>query len=79
MIKALTTLIEADSHGIDWRADLEQELEMIDACLRDLAAMKQARRELAVEAGYAHFEEVLIKEHVRREHTQNRFRWNKLA
>ena len=77
MMKTLTQIIEAESHGIEWREDLQHELDMIDRCIKDLQAMKQARRELAVEAGYARFDAVTIKEHVRREHVQQRFAWNK--
>ena len=49
MMKTLTQIIEAESHGIEWREDLQHELDMIDRCIKDLQAMKQARRELAVE------------------------------
>ena len=76
MFKTIQTLIEADSHGIDYREDLKAELAMIDQIEKDLKALKQARRELAVEAGYAEFKEVTIKEHIRKEHIQKRFTWS---
>jgi alpha-D-ribose 1-methylphosphonate 5-triphosphate synthase subunit PhnG len=74
----MTTLrlqIEADSHGVDFRQDLRSELEIIDRLIKDLQAHKTARRELAVESGYAEFKEVTVKEHIRKEHIQNRFAW----
>ena len=74
----MTTLrlqIEADSHGVDFRQDLRSELEIIDRLMKDLQAHKTARRELAVESGYAEFKEVTVKEHIRKEHIQNRFAW----
>jgi hypothetical protein len=40
--------------------------------IKDLQAHKTARRELAVESGYAEFKEVTVKEHIRKEHIQNR-------
>jgi hypothetical protein len=74
----LRAFIEADSHGIDFRQDLRSELEIIDQMIKDLQAHKTARRELAVESGYAEFKEVTWirnKEHIRKEHIQNRFAW----
>jgi phosphoglycolate phosphatase-like HAD superfamily hydrolase len=71
----LRSIIESQSEGTDFRADLTAELEMIDQIEKDLKALKQARRELAVEAGYAEFKEVTIKEHIRKEHSQQRFYW----
>jgi hypothetical protein len=73
----LRVFIEADSHGIDFRQDLRSELEIIDQMIKDLQAHKTARRELAVESGYAEFKEVTerVKEHIRKEHIQNRFAW----
>jgi hypothetical protein len=67
----LRVFIEADSHGIDFRQDLRSELEIIDQMIKDLQAHKTARRELAVESGYAEFKEVTVKEHIRKEHIQN--------
>ena len=71
----LSSIIESGSTGHDFRADLENELEIIEKTIRDLQCMKQARRELAVEEGFAQFREVTIKEHVRKEHVQKRFAW----
>jgi len=76
MFKTIQQLIEVDSYGIDYREDLKTELALIDQIEKDLRALKQARRELAVEAGYAEFKEVTIKEHVRKEHIQKRFTWS---
>jgi hypothetical protein len=67
MITTLRVFIEADSHGIDFRQDLRSELEIIDQMIKDLQAHKTARRELAVESGYAEFKEVTVKEHIRKE------------
>ena len=75
MYKTIQNLIETDSYGVDYREDLKSELAMIDQIEKDLKALKQARRELAVEAGYAEFKEVTIKEHIRKEHIQKRFTW----
>ena len=77
MFNTIKNLIEADSHGIDYREDLKAELAMIAEIEENLKALKQARRELAVEAGYAEFKTVIIKEHVRKEHPQTRFYWLK--
>jgi hypothetical protein len=71
----LRSIIESQSEGTDFRADLTAELEMIDQIEKDLKALKQARRELAVEEGFAQFKEVTIKEHIRKEHIQKRFTW----
>ena len=71
----LRVFIEADSHGVDFRQDLRSELDIIDQMIKDLQAHKTARRELAVESGYAEFKEVTVKEHIRKEHIQNRFAW----
>ena len=72
----LNTMIDSQSEGQDFRDDLMAELDMIDQIEKDLKALKQARRELAVEAGYAEFKEVTIKEHIRKEHIQKRFTWS---
>jgi len=77
MYNTIKKIIEADSHGIDYREDLKAELALINQVEADLKALKQARRELAVEAGYAQFKTVIIKEHIRKEHPQTRFYWNK--
>ena len=53
MYKTIQNLIEIDSQGIDYREDLKSELALIDQIEKDLKALKKARRELAVEAGYA--------------------------
>jgi hypothetical protein len=75
-MSTLRVFIEADSHGIDFRIDLRSELDIIDQMIKDLQAHKTARRELAVESGYAEFKEVTVKEHIRKEHIQNRqFAW----
>ena len=76
MYNTIKQIIEADSQGIDYREDLKAELALIDQIEKDLKALKQARRELAVEAGYAMFKEVTIKEHIRKEHIQKRFTWS---
>jgi hypothetical protein len=74
-MSTLRLQIEADSHGVDFRQDLRSELEIIDRLVKDLQAHKTARRELAIESGYAEFKEVTVKEHIRKEHIQNRFVW----
>ena len=71
----LNSIIESTSTGTDFRSDLEHELHMIEKTIRDLQLMKQARRELAVEEGFAQFNHVTIKEHIRKEHIQYRFAW----
>ena len=76
MYNTIKQIIEADSYGVDYREDLKAELALIDQIEKDLKALKQARRELAVEAGYAMFKEVTIKEHIRKEHIQKRFTWS---
>ena len=76
MYNTIKQIIEADSHGIDYREDLKAELALIDQIEKDLKALKQARRERAVEAGYAMFKEITIKEHIRKEHIQKRFTWS---
>ena len=53
MITTLQNLIEADSYGKDDKEDLRAELALIDRIEADLKALKTARRELAVESGYA--------------------------
>jgi hypothetical protein len=53
----LSSIIESGSTGHDFRSDLENELEIIEKTIRDLQCMKQARRELAVEEGFAQFKE----------------------
>jgi len=69
------SIIESQSEGDDFKADLIAELEMIDLIEKELKILKQSRRELAVEEGFAQFKEVTIKEHIRKEHTQKRFSW----
>ena len=71
----IRSIIESQSEGDDFKADLIAELEMIDRIEKELKTLKQARRELAVEEGFAQFKEVTIKEHIRKEHTQKRFSW----
>ncbi len=71
----LNTMIDSQSEGQDFRDDLMAELEMIDQIEKELKILKQSRRELAVEEGFAQFKEVTIKEHIRKEHTQKRFSW----
>tara|TARA_R100000995_G_scaffold79925_1_gene51311 strand:+ start:87 stop:329 length:243 start_codon:yes stop_codon:yes gene_type:complete len=73
----LNSIIEAETTGTDFRADLEIELDVIERTIKSLQAMKQARREIAVEEGFAQFNQVTIKEHIRKEHIQNRFAWIK--
>jgi len=69
------SIIESQSEGDDFKADLIAELEMIDLIEKELKILKQSRRELAVEEGFAQFKEVTIKEHIRKEHIQKRFSW----
>jgi hypothetical protein len=71
----IRSIIESQSEGDDFKADLIAELEMIDRIEKELKTLKQARRELAVEEGFAQFKEVTIKEHIRKEHIQKRFSW----
>jgi hypothetical protein len=71
----LNTMIDSQSEGQDFRDDLMAELDMIDQIEKELKILKQSRRELAVEEGFAQFKEVTIKEHIRKEHTQKRFSW----
>ena len=71
----LNTMIDSQSEGQDFRDDLMAELNMIDQSEKELKILKQSRRELAVEEGFAQFKEVTIKEHIRKEHTQKRFSW----
>jgi hypothetical protein len=71
----IRSIIESQSEGDDFKADLIAELEMIDRIEKELKILKQARRELAVEEGFAQFKEVTIKEHIRKEHIQKRFSW----
>ena len=71
----LNTMIDSQSEGQDFRDDLMAELDMIDQIEKELKILKQARRELAVEEGFAQFKEVTIKEHIRKEHIQKRFSW----
>jgi hypothetical protein len=71
----IRSIIESQSEGDDFKADLTAELEMIDQIEKELKILKQARRELAVEEGFAQFKEVTIKEHIRKEHIQKRFSW----
>jgi len=71
----LNTMIDSQSEGQDFRDDLMAELNMIDQIEKELKILKQSRRELAVEEGFAQFKEVTIKEHIRKEHTQKRFSW----
>ena len=75
-MSTLRLQIEADSHGVNFRQDLRSELDIIiDRLIKDLQAHKTARRDLAVESGYAEFKEVTVKEHIRKEQIQNRFAW----
>ena len=71
----LNTMIDSQSEGQDFRDDLMAELDMIDQIEKDLKILKQSRRELAIEEGFAQFKEVTIKEHIRKEHIQKRFTW----
>ena len=71
----LNTMIDSQSEGQDFRDDLMAELDMIDQIEKELKILKQSRRELAVEEGFAQFKEVTIKEHIRKEHIQKRFTW----
>ena len=71
----LNTMIDSQSEGQDFRDDLMAELDMIDQIEKELKILKQSRRELAVEEGFAQFKEVTIKEHIRKEHIQKRFPW----
>ena len=71
----LNTMIDSQSDGQDFRDDLMAELDMIDQIEKELKILKQSRRELAVEEGFAQFKEVTIKEHIRKEHIQKRFSW----
>ena len=71
----LNTMIDSQSEGQDFRDDLMAELDMIDQIEKELKILKQSRRELAVEEGFAQFKEVTIKEHIRKEHIQKRFSW----
>ena len=71
----LNTMIDSQSEGQDFRDDLMSELNMIDQIEKELKILKQSRRELAVEEGFAQFKEVTIKEHIRKEHIQKRFSW----
>ena len=71
----LNTMIDSQSEGQDFRDDLMAELDMIDQIEKELKILKQSRRELAIEEGFAQFKEVTIKEHIRKEHTQKRFSW----
>jgi hypothetical protein len=71
----LNTMIDSQSEGQDFRDDLMAELNMIDQIEKELKILKQSRRELAVEEGFAQFKEVTIKEHIRKEHIQKRFSW----
>jgi len=71
----LNTMIDSQSEGQDFRDDLMAELDMIDQIEKELKILKQSRRELAVEEGFAQFKEVTIKEHIRKEHVQKRFSW----
>ena len=71
----LNTMIDSQSEGQDFRDDLMAELDMNDQIEKELKILKQSRRELAVEEGFAQFKEVTIKEHIRKEHIQKRFSW----
>jgi len=71
----LNTMIDSQSEGQDFRDDLMAELDMIDQIEKELKILKQSRRELAIEEGFAQFKEVTIKEHIRKEHIQKRFTW----
>jgi hypothetical protein len=71
----LNTMIDSQSEGQDFRDDLMAELDMIDQIEKELKILKQSRRELAIEEGFAQFKEVTIKEHIRKEHIQKRFSW----
>ena len=66
----LNTMIDSQSEGQDFRDDLMAELDMIDQIEKELKILKQSRRELAIEEGFAQFKEVTIKEHI-----QKRFSW----
>ena len=66
----LNTMIDSQSEGQDFRDDLMAELDMIDQIEKELKILKQSRRELAIEEGFAQF-----KEDIRKEHIQKRFSW----
>ena len=54
------SIIESQSEGDDFKADLIAELEMIDLIEKELKILKQSRRELAVEEGFAQFKDCLL-------------------
>jgi len=68
-LEALDAIVTADADGY------QHKLALIKLVMRDLEALQEATRQMAVEDGYAVFRKVTIKEHVRKEHTQNRFTW----
>ena len=68
-LEALDAIVTADADGY------QHKLALIKLVMRDLEALQEATRQMAVEDGYAVFRNVTIKEHVRKEHTQKRFTW----
>ena len=75
LTKAIVTDLEilVDVEGQDYKVTLEQ----IKAIKNNLRLLEQATKEMAVEDGLAYFKQVTIKEHIRKEHEQTRFYWNK--
>jgi hypothetical protein len=68
-LEALDAIVTTDADGY------QHKLALIKLVMRDLKALEEATRQMAVEDGYAVFRSVTIKEHVRKEHTQKRFTW----
>ncbi len=57
--------------------DYKKTLEQIKVIKENLKLLEQATKEMAVDDGLAYFKQVTIKEHIRKEHEQTRFYWNK--
>jgi hypothetical protein len=61
-------------HG-DIAEVMRAEIAALEELKRACEMKIRANREIAVEEGYAEWNLVTIKEHVRQEHTQKRFKW----
>ena len=78
--KAINAIIETErdewitDHG-DTAEIIRAELAVLDQIKKTCETKIRAMRELAVEDGMAEWKLVTIKEHVRKEHIQQRFTW----
>ena len=78
--KAINAIIETErdewitDHG-DTAEIIRAELAVLDQIKKACETKIRAMRELAVEDGMAEWKLVTIKEHIRKEHIQQRFTW----